>query len=277
MANFYDRVLETTTTTGTGNISLAGAPANYVTFGSVLANAATCCYIIVDNTNSAWECGVGTYNTSGNTLSRTAVTASSSAGSAVNLAAGTKQVFVAATASFLTKVPQTNASNTFTQSQTVSSSGDGEQLTLLNTTYGRSIRFGWESGGATPHINADDSLVLRAGNLVQMLPNGSTYGIQFGAPNANDRTMNNQVGDLIINSTNSGFKPLVVRGSSGQTADLQQWQNSSNTPLAKIDSNGGIVLASMSNSTAANGTMYYSTDANKPVFKDSVGAVNPLY
>ena len=87
-----DRVQETTTSTGTGAVTLAGAAANFVTFGSVLSNGDTTFYVIVDNFNNAWEVGVGTYNAS--TLSRTTVKASSNGGSLVNFASGVKNVFV---------------------------------------------------------------------------------------------------------------------------------------------------------------------------------------
>lgn len=90
-----DRVKETTTTTGTGAIALGGAATNFVTFSSVLSNADTTYYAIVDTTNSAFEVGLGTYASSGNTLTRTTVLASSNSGSAVNLQAGTKSIFCA--------------------------------------------------------------------------------------------------------------------------------------------------------------------------------------
>jgi|TARA_B100000085_G_scaffold277927_1_gene298956 hypothetical protein len=90
-----DRVKETTTTTGTGAISLGGATTNFVTFSSVLSNADTTYYAIVDTNNSAFEVGLGTYASSGNTLTRTTVLASSNSGSAVDLQAGTKSIFCA--------------------------------------------------------------------------------------------------------------------------------------------------------------------------------------
>ncbi len=90
-----DRVKETTTTTGTGAIALGGAATNFVTFSSVLSNADTTYYAIVDTSNSAFEVGLGTYASSGNTLTRTTVLASSNSGSAVNLQAGTKSIFCA--------------------------------------------------------------------------------------------------------------------------------------------------------------------------------------
>ena len=89
-----DRVKETTTTTGTGAITLAGAAANFVTFSSVLSNGDTTYYAIVDDANTDFEVGLGTYATSGNTLTRTTVLASSNSGSAVNLSAGSKEVFI---------------------------------------------------------------------------------------------------------------------------------------------------------------------------------------
>ena len=89
-----DRVKETTTTTGTGAITLAGAPTNFQTFTSVLSNADTTFYAIIDDTNGAFEVGIGTFASSGTTLTRTTVLESSNSGSAVNLGSGTKQVFM---------------------------------------------------------------------------------------------------------------------------------------------------------------------------------------
>lgn len=92
-----DRVKETTTTTGTGAITLAGAMTGFRAFSSMLANGDTCYYALqaVDGTGAptgAWEVGLGTYTTSGNTLSRTLIT--SSTGALLSLAAGTTQVWL---------------------------------------------------------------------------------------------------------------------------------------------------------------------------------------
>ena len=89
-----DRVKETTTSTGTGAISLAGAQPNFRTFSSVLSNSDTTYYAIIDNTNLAFEVGLGTYATSGNTITRTTVLSSSNSNSAVNFSAGTKDVLL---------------------------------------------------------------------------------------------------------------------------------------------------------------------------------------
>jgi hypothetical protein len=87
-----DRVKETTTTTGTGTITLAGAVTGYQSF-STIGNANTTYYCIAGQGTSEWEVGVGTYTLSGTTLARTTILASSNSGSAVNFSAGTKDVF----------------------------------------------------------------------------------------------------------------------------------------------------------------------------------------
>ena len=90
-----DRVKETTTTTGTGAISLGGAVTNFQAFSAVLSNGDTTYYAIVDTDNTAFEVGLGTYASSGNTLTRTTVLESSNSGSAVNFGAGSKNIFIA--------------------------------------------------------------------------------------------------------------------------------------------------------------------------------------
>ena len=88
-----DRVKETTATTGTGTVTLDGAAAGFQSFAAIGDGSQTF-YAIVDAASGAWEVGVGTYTASGTTLSRTTVVSSSNAGSLVNFAAGTKDVFV---------------------------------------------------------------------------------------------------------------------------------------------------------------------------------------
>ena len=88
-----DRVKETTTTTGTGTVTLAGAAAGFQSFAAVGDGNQTF-YAIADATSGDWEVGIGTYTSSGTTLSRTTVVSSSNAGSLVNFGAGSKDVFV---------------------------------------------------------------------------------------------------------------------------------------------------------------------------------------
>jgi len=91
-----DRIKETTTTTGTGDMSLGGADATFDTFSSCMSNSDTTYYAIVHTTYNTdeWEVGLGTYNSSTNALARTTVLAGSNGTSAVNFSAGDKNIFV---------------------------------------------------------------------------------------------------------------------------------------------------------------------------------------
>jgi hypothetical protein len=88
-----DRVKETTTTTGTGAITLLGASTGYQSF-SAIGNGNTCYYAISSTGGSEWEVGIGTYTSSGTTLSRDTILSSSSGGGVISLSAGTKEVYV---------------------------------------------------------------------------------------------------------------------------------------------------------------------------------------
>lgn len=87
-----DRVRETTTVTGTGTATLLGAVTGYKSF-SAIGNANTT-YYCISSAGSEFEIGIGTYTSSGTTLARTIVLASSNANALVNFSAGTKDVFV---------------------------------------------------------------------------------------------------------------------------------------------------------------------------------------
>ena len=89
-----DRVKETTTSTGTTAITLAGAGTGYQSFSAAIGNANTTYYTIADQSGANWEVGIGTYTSAGNTLSRDTVLASSNAGALVTFTSGTKDVFV---------------------------------------------------------------------------------------------------------------------------------------------------------------------------------------
>jgi cytoskeletal protein CcmA (bactofilin family) len=94
-----DRVRETTTTTGTGTITLGGAVGNFETFTANLSDGDTTYYAIVDANNSDFEVGLGTFTASGTTLARTTIIASSNSNSAVDLSSGSKDVFITLPAS----------------------------------------------------------------------------------------------------------------------------------------------------------------------------------
>lgn len=89
-----DRIRETTTTTGTGTVTLAGAVTGFRTFATV-GNGNTTYYVIAGQGTNEWEVGIGTYTSSGTTLSRdTVLSSSAGAPTKTNFSAGTKDVFV---------------------------------------------------------------------------------------------------------------------------------------------------------------------------------------
>ena len=110
---YADRVAETTTTTGTGALSLGGAwtgggvTGGYQTFSAVCVTGQTVYYAVTDGTN--WEVGRGTYTTSGDTLSRDLVLSSSNSGALVNFGAGTKIVWLDQPASTIADLGNTTA------------------------------------------------------------------------------------------------------------------------------------------------------------------------
>jgi len=122
-----DRVKETTTTTGTGTVTLLGASTGFQSFAAV-GNGNTTYYTIAAQSGTEWEVGIGTYTSSGTTLARTTVFSSSNSGSLVNFSAGTKDVFVtypAEMSSFAAAGAVTENYTTFTGTYTLTTGKNG--------------------------------------------------------------------------------------------------------------------------------------------------------
>ena len=120
-----DRVLDSSTSIGTGAFVVSGTPASgYRTFSAVMSVGDTCYYSIQGQTTSEWEVGLGTYS-SANTITRTTVYSSSNSNTAVTFSAGTKNVFLTAAAS---RSPQLDASGN------VTALGTPASATLTNAT-----------------------------------------------------------------------------------------------------------------------------------------------
>ena len=87
-----DRVYETSTTVGTGTLTLAGALNSYQTFSAAIGNGNTCYYALAAVGGTDWEVGIGTVGAG--TLARTTILSSSNSNLVVNLPIGTVNVFV---------------------------------------------------------------------------------------------------------------------------------------------------------------------------------------
>jgi hypothetical protein len=84
-----DRIKQTTTSTGTGDISFTGTPVGFASFGSVLSDGDVTYYAIEEN--DKWEVGIGTYGS--DNMVRSHILASSNSDNAVNLG-GSGVVFI---------------------------------------------------------------------------------------------------------------------------------------------------------------------------------------
>ena len=163
-----DRVKETSTTTGTGTLSLAGAVTGFETFSSAIGNTNTTYYAIVNTVNSEFEVGLGTVSAAA--LARTTVISSSNSDSAVNFSAGTKNVFVTLPAS---KSVILNASGNIV-------ANNGSLLTNLNAT-------NLATGSVASARLADDSVTLAKmapgtdGNIISYDASGNPVAVATGS------------------------------------------------------------------------------------------------
>lgn len=140
----YDRVQETTTTSGTGSVTLAGAVSGYQSF-AVVGNGNTCYYTIVNN--AAWEVGIGTYSTTGPTLARTTVLSNSNGNTSPITLSGSSSVFLTYPAE---KSVNLDASGNVSPLGTVSS----------GTWHGSTVGVAYGGTGVTASTGAN-SVVLR--------------------------------------------------------------------------------------------------------------------
>ena len=157
-----DRVNETSTTTGTGTFTLAGAVTGFQTFAAI-GNGNTTYYTIVLQGGTEWEVGLGTYTSSGTTLSRDTVLSSSAGGTTkVTFSAGTKNVFCDYPAP---KAVYGDATNTAFQAQFAASNG----LMMNNMTVGTTftIPTGYSASSVGP--------VVISGGVTITVPSGSRW------------------------------------------------------------------------------------------------------
>ena len=135
-----DRVKETTTTTGTGAVSLGGAVTGFETFAAGIGNSNTVYYCIAHQDQAEFEVGLGTLDGDSSDLTRTTVISSSNSDNAVDFSAGTKDVFCTIPAS---KMVFEDGSNDVTIGRNLTVTGDltisGDDLTMATNTSGAAL------------------------------------------------------------------------------------------------------------------------------------------
>ena len=163
-----DRVRETTTVTGTDPAVLLGAVTGFQTF-AVIGNGNTCYYTISDQSGPNFEVGIGTYSSSGPTLTRTTILASSNSGSIVSFPSGVKDIFVTYPAE---KSVNLDAADNVSPLGTVASGT--WQGTAITTTYGGTGLTSYTAGDLSYYASGTTFTKLAIGTSGQILTSTGT-------------------------------------------------------------------------------------------------------
>jgi len=271
-----DRVQETTTSTGTGSVILAGAVNGYQSFSAGVGNGNTCYYTIYDNTSFAWEVGIGTYTSSGNTLARNTILSSSNSGSAINLAGNTAAVWVDypsekaiyKDASNLVAIPYNGASSNI-GSLNVGGSTGASDTGYIATFVGNSGTYAYTftqntNSGNTAYAShtVGNNAYGTTGAYIDMGVNSTTYNATAAGYPINSLSLPNTTfiestnGDIAIGSWGANAIHFVVNGTT-TTVDAMTISSSGVTSLLNPLglSSGG----TNSNLSAVAGAVAYSS------------------
>ena len=184
-----DRVQETSTTTGTGTLTLAGAVTQFQTFSSAVGNGNTTYYTIYNAGGTQWEVGVGTVGAG--TLSRDTVLSSSNANALVSFT-GTLYVFgdYPAGKAVYQDANGNVAANAFDDSYTnVAATGTTTTLTVA------SVRRYTVTGSGGQTFKLPDATTLTNGVIFEFDNNQSSGAI----------TVNNNSNTLVVSVPSGGL------------------------------------------------------------------------
>jgi len=223
----YDRVQETTTTSGTGSVTLLGAVSGFQSF-AVVGNTNTTYYTITDG--AQWEVGIGTYSTSGPTLARTTVLSNSNGNTTpITLSGGLAQVFVTYTAE---KSVNLDASDNVTPLGTIAS----------GTWQGTTVGVSYGGTGVTTSSGAN-SVVLRDANQNTSLNNIFR----------NTTSTVSAAGTTVLTAASSFTQ--VLTGTTTQTYQLPDATTLANGASFQFNNNSTGLLTIVNNSSGAVATV----------------------
>jgi hypothetical protein len=233
-----------------------GAVTGYQTFSSAIGNANTCYYTIADQNGANWEVGIGTYTSSGNTLTRTTVLSSSNGGATTNFTSGTQNVFVTypsersvnLSSSALTSGRVTYATTDGLLTDSANFTWNGSSLGLTGTTSAVTTAITATTGAPyTSYTNTGSSFFVGKENsaggsfgttaYASLLYEGGAYPMVFFT-NATERMRITSAGNVGIGTSSPSFGLIVEKDNgSGYVAGFR---SASGSPMLTIQNTGGI-------------------------------------
>ena len=235
-----DRVKETTTTTSTGAVALGGAVTGFETFSAGVGNSNTTYYAIVHRTADEWEVGLGTLDGSSANLTRTTPISSSNSDSAVDFAAGTKDVFCTFPASKTMEMVLTTAGDTLYASSNNTparlAKGTARQVIQMNSSAAAPE---WAASPQSVLTTSGDVLYASSANTMARLAKGTARQViqmdsSAAAPEwaASPQSVLTTAGEIMYASSANtlarlakGSASQVLQMNSGATAP--EWATSS--------------------------------------------------
>ena len=223
MVAVNDRVKETTTTTGTGTVNLAGAAVGFETFVAGIGNGNTTYYCIAEQGGAAFEIGIGTVtDATPDTLSRTTVLSSSNSDSLVDFAAGTKDVFCTLPAS---KAVIEDANNNVNIGSNIIVGGtvDGVDIAtrdgvLTSTTTTANAALPKAGGTMTGNISHASNFTLDMGGEITLDADGAVINLHDGGVSTGKFDLTNSDITLASSVADKDIKFQGIDGSSTITA-----------------------------------------------------------
>jgi hypothetical protein len=257
-----DRVRETSTTAGTGALTLAGAVTGFQSF-SVIGDGNTTYYTIVDAGTGAWEVGIGTYTSSTTSLSRDTVLESSNSGNLVNFGSNLKDVFVTypAERSIYTDAAGTAITPATASVLGVASGGTGQstytdgQLLIGNSTGNTLAKSTLTAGTGISITNGTGSITVAATN------NGDVVGPASSTDNAVAR-FDLTTGKIIQNSGVIVDDSNNVSGVVGQTMSGNLTFTGTGNRITGDTNNATISSRLFFQSSTTNGSSSFATLPN---------------
>jgi len=273
-----DRVKETTTTTGTGDITFAGATTGFETFAAGIGNSNTTYYCITLPGSAEFEVGLGTLSADSSTMARTTIISSSNSDSAVNFSAGTKDVFCTLPASKAIIKDANGALASTTMSGALDLNGnelvldaDGDTSITADTDDQIDIKIANVDVANLTTANSGDLVIKTAVSDKDFAIKGNDGGSEItalsldmsaaGAATFNDDVV---VGSKLKMPTNTANKILVADGTSFEEVDL--------SGDATIASGGAMTLANSGVTAASYTNASVTVDAKGRITSASSGS-----